>query len=78
MPQLAVGPISLLLLLPLIGAVLLLLIPRQQRQILLTLALLSSIAAFVWSLRLFQAFDAGRGDMQFVERIAWMPTFGIG
>jgi NADH-quinone oxidoreductase subunit M len=72
------GDISLLLLLPLIGALVLLLVPRQQRQILFTLALLASIAAFVWSLRLFQAFDAGSGQMQFVEKIPWMPAFGIG
>ena len=72
------GDISLLLLLPLIGAFVLLLIPRQQRQTLLTLALLSSIAAFIWSLRLFQAFDPAAGEMQFVERIPWMPAFGIG
>ena len=72
------GDISLLLLLPLIGALVLLLIPRQQRQTLFTLALLSSIAAFVLSLRLFQAFDPGAGEMQFVERIPWMPSFGIG
>ncbi|HET9883839.1 MAG TPA: NADH-quinone oxidoreductase subunit M [Candidatus Binatia bacterium] len=72
------GDISLLLLLPLIGALVLLLVPRQQRQTLLTLALLSSIAAFIWSLRLFQAFDPGAGEMQFVERISWMPAFGIG
>jgi NADH-quinone oxidoreductase subunit M len=78
MSQLAPGDISLLLLLPLIGAVVLLLIPRQQRQTLLTLALLASIAAFVWSLRLFQTFDTGAGEMQFVERIPWMPAFGIG
>jgi NADH-quinone oxidoreductase subunit M len=72
------GDISLLLLLPLIGALVLLLIPRQQRQTLFTLALLASVAAFVWSLRLFQTFDPGAGEMQFVERIAWMPSFGIG
>jgi NADH-quinone oxidoreductase subunit M len=72
------GDISLLLLLPLIGALVLLLVPRQQRQTLLTLALLSSTAAFIWSLRLFQAFDPGAGEMQFVERIPWMPAFGIG
>lgn len=72
------GDISLLLLLPLIGALVLLLVPRQQRQTLFTLALLSSIAAFIWSLRLFQAFDPAAGEMQFVERIPWMPAFGIG
>jgi NADH-quinone oxidoreductase subunit M len=78
MSQFAPGDISLLLLLPLFGAFVLLLVPRQQRQTLLTLTLLSSIAAFIWSLRLFQAFDPGAGEMQFVERIRWMPAFGIG
>jgi NADH-quinone oxidoreductase subunit M len=71
------GDISLLLLLPLIGALVLLVVPRQQRQILFTLALLSSIAALIWSLRLFQAFDPGAGEMQFIEKIPWMPAFGI-
>jgi len=78
MSQFAPGDISLLLLLPLFGAFALLLVPRQHRQTLLTLTLLSSIAAFIWSLRLFQAFDPGAGEMQFVERIPWMPAFGIG
>jgi NADH-quinone oxidoreductase subunit M len=72
------GTISLLLLLPLIGALVLLLVPRQQRQTLFTIALLASIAAFLCSLRLFQTFDAGPGQMQFVEKIPWMPAFGIG
>jgi NADH-quinone oxidoreductase subunit M len=72
------GDISLLLLLPLIGALVLVVVPRQQRQTLFTLALLASIAAFIWSLRLFQVFDPGAGEMQFVEKIPWMPAFGIG
>jgi NADH-quinone oxidoreductase subunit M len=78
MSQFAPGDISFLLLLPLFGAFVLLLVPRQQRQTLLTLTLISSIAVFIWSLRLFQAFDPGAGEMQFVERIPWMPAFGIG
>ena len=77
MSQLAVGHLSLILLIPLVGAVVLLLIPRQKRQVLLTVSLFSSLAAFVWSMTLFQAFDAGNGEMQFVERLTWMPAFGI-
>ena len=77
MSQIAVGNISIVLLIPLIGAALLLLIPRRQRQVLFTVALVASLAAFVWSLRLFYGFDGGTGEMQFVERIAWMPAFGI-
>jgi NADH-quinone oxidoreductase subunit M len=77
MSQIAVGNISIVLLIPVIGAALLLLIPRRQRQVLFTVALVASLAAFVWSLRLFHGFDGGTGEMQFIERIAWMPAFGI-
>jgi hypothetical protein len=56
MSQIAVGNISIVLLIPVIGAALLLLIPRRQRQVLFTVALVASLAAFVWSLRLFHGF----------------------
>ena len=40
-------------------------------------ALLISLATFVVSLLLWQGFDNGTADMQFVERLAWIPAFGI-
>ncbi len=39
--------------------------------------LLISLATFVVSLILWSGFDNGRGDMQFVERLQWIPAFGI-
>ncbi|MEX2481410.1 MAG: NADH-quinone oxidoreductase subunit M [Gammaproteobacteria bacterium] len=40
-------------------------------------ALLIAVATFVVSLALWQGFENGVGDMQFVERLPWIEAFGI-
>ncbi|MGE5216857.1 MAG: NADH-quinone oxidoreductase subunit M [Chloroflexota bacterium] len=74
---LALGNLSVLLAVPVIGAGLLLLVPRQSRRMLFSVALIASAVNFLWSVKVLSAFDAGNGAMQFVERIPWMPSFGI-
>jgi NADH-quinone oxidoreductase subunit M len=54
-----------------------LLVPRRQTQALFSVALLASALAFLWSLKVFNLFDGTAGEMQLVERIPWMPAFGI-
>ncbi len=71
------GDLTLLLAIPVLGAVLLLCWPRRQSTALFSLALCASAGAFLWSLNIFNLFDASNGDMQLVERVAWMPNFGI-
>jgi NADH-quinone oxidoreductase subunit M len=73
----AFGDLSLLLAIPVIGAVLLLFVPRRQTQALFFLALLASALAFLWSLKVFNLFDGAQGEMQLIERAVWMPAFGI-
>jgi NADH-quinone oxidoreductase subunit M len=77
MRGIVLGNITILLLIPLIGSALLLLVPRRLKGALFFLALLATGAGFVWSLKIFAAFDAARGEMQLMERIPWMPAFGI-
>src|SRR5512132_687128 len=77
MPSLAIGNLSLLLAIPIIGAALLALLPRRNTQTLFAIALIASGSNFLWSLRILGGFDANRGEMQFLERIPWMPSFGI-
>ena len=77
MPEIAVGNLTLLLLIPVLGAALLLLVPRRQTSTLFFLALLATTLSFVWSLRILAAFDGSRGEMQLIERMPWMPAFGI-
>ena len=71
------GDLTLLLAIPVIGALLLTLLPRQSNDSAFSLALLSAGAAFLWSLKIFIKFDGSNGAMQLVERVAWMPSFGI-
>ena len=71
------GDLTLLLAIPVIGALLLTLVPRRQTVLLFSLALLSAGAAFLWSLKIFTEFEGSNGAMQLMERVAWMPTFGI-
>ena len=77
MPGIAIGDLTLLLLIPVIGAAVLLLVPRRLTGALFFLALAASGVGFAWSLKILAAFDGAKGEMQLIERIAWMPGFGI-
>ena len=74
--------LSLIVFLPLAGALLVLLAggggdrPDRERTV-RTLALAVSLATFAVTLLLWWRFDPSSADYQFVERHAWMPTFGI-
>ncbi len=71
------GELTLLLAIPVFGAALLLCLPRRQNATLFSLALGASAGNFLWSLQILNLFDPSDGNMQFVERVAWMPNFGI-
>ncbi|MGH7817792.1 MAG: complex I subunit 4 family protein, partial [Candidatus Binatia bacterium] len=71
------GSLTLLLAIPVIGAALLVCVPRRRSAALYSVALCATGVGFLWSLELFNLFDAGNGDMQLIERVAWMPRFGI-
>jgi NADH-quinone oxidoreductase subunit M len=77
MSGLAIGNLSLLLVVPVVGAVALLLLPRRETRALFALALGASGLNFLWSLKVLNQFDGASGEMQLVERVAWMPAFGI-
>src|SRR5215218_3374056 len=72
--------LSLLVALPLAAAALLLLIPNRDgsrdgfvRQV----ALVASLAVFGLTLLLWARFDASSAEFQMVERVSWIPAFGI-
>jgi NADH-quinone oxidoreductase subunit M len=68
--------LSLLIALPLIGALILLFIPRANDRAIRWIALGTTLVAFVVSVVLFLNFRAS-AEMQFVERAAWIPQLGI-
>ena len=77
MAAFALGNLSLLLAIPVVGAMLLVLIPRQKSKAHFTCALLFASLAFLWSLNILNQFDGAKGEMQLVERVPWMGFYGI-
>jgi len=71
------GDLSLLVFLPAMGALVLLLIPRRMSAALFVAALLFTSLTFLWSLKILWGFDPASGTMQFVERLSWIPAYGI-
>jgi NADH-quinone oxidoreductase subunit M len=77
MMQLSAASLTVLLLIAPAGAALLAIVPRRLKHVLFSVALLASGIAFAWSLGIFAAMDFSRGEMQLVERVPWMPAYGI-
>ena len=69
--------LSLVTFFPLIGALVLLLGVRNNPNAARYIAMGASLATFVLSLRLLTGFDTGTAAFQFVEEVAWLPTYGI-
>lgn len=69
--------LSLIIFLPLAGALALLAIPRENVKALRLLALLSAIATFAASVWLWVQFNNVSSDFQFVEKYPWVEAFGI-
>jgi NADH-quinone oxidoreductase subunit M len=69
--------LSLITFLPLVGAILSLLVGREQIRSLRNLAFLVSVATFAVSLPIPFVYDQTTPAMQLVERAAWIPSLGV-
>lgn len=69
--------LSLLIFLPLLGAVGISLINRRHVAVIRTATLAVTLLTFLWSLLFYFNFDWGFKGMQFVDRAAWLPTLGV-
>ena len=69
--------LTLVTFLPVVGAVLVLLLPRRQEHVTKLLTLGATAATFVVSLPLYFRFDPTSADYQFVEQTAWIPSLGV-
>ena len=66
--------LSLILFLPLAAALVVLVTPKEWSR---WIAGLATLAVFAFSVALFAAFDRTATGMQFVEKIAWIPQWGV-
>ena len=77
MNQLNFPIISLVTFFPLFGALILMLIKKEKKDVLRTAALLISLIEFVISFPILIYFKSGTHEMQFVEKIPWIKSVGI-
>ncbi len=66
--------LSLLLATPLAGAALIALIPREQKDVIRALGLLTTLVIFAASVVMYVKFDAASAAFQFEEKRAWIPS----
>jgi len=69
--------LSLILGIPLAGALIVSLMPAEAKSAIKTIGLIFSGAAFVASVWLFLTFDADYAPMQFVEKYAWIASLDV-
>lgn len=69
--------ISALILFPLLAAIVLAILPRDNPSRVKQIALAAVLVEFVISLFLLLNFDSSKSGMQFVEQYIWVPQFGI-
>jgi NADH-quinone oxidoreductase subunit M len=69
--------LTLVVFVPLLGALLLAFIPRERVDLIRLGALATALVSFAFSLLMLPAFDAHASGFQFVESADWIPAFGI-
>jgi len=69
--------LSIVIALPLVGATLLLLVDGRREALVRNLALGVSLVEFAATLLVWANFDATSADFQMVQRVPWIPAFGI-
>jgi NADH-quinone oxidoreductase subunit M len=70
------GPITLTILTPLVGALLLALAPRARERDVRAVGMVVSLATFASSLWLLASFDLAERDLQLAESYTWIPSIG--
>ena len=69
--------LTVIIMLPLAGALALLAVPKERTALIKNLAFAFSAAVFIISLRLYFGFDASSSAMQFTVSKPWLPDWGI-
>ncbi len=69
--------LSLIIWVPLLGAMAILFVPKDQTQLIRNIALVCSFISFALSCFLLTNFDLTTGGLQFAERLQWVPEMGM-
>ncbi|MBI3289014.1 MAG: NADH-quinone oxidoreductase subunit M [Elusimicrobia bacterium] len=69
--------LSLVTFAPLLGALIILMLPKDKEKAIQAVAFAAAGVSLIASLAMIPAFDRATHELQFVERFAWIPSFGI-
>jgi NADH-quinone oxidoreductase subunit M len=72
-----IHPLSLIIFLPAVGALLIALIPRLDAGGIKRFAAFFTFLSFALSVALFALFDKGEGGVQFIEKLSWIPQIDV-
>jgi NADH-quinone oxidoreductase subunit M len=71
------GLLSLMIFVPLFGMAIILCLPSRAHGAIRWTAVAATVPPLLYSVRLLAAFDPNAPGYQFVERVSWIPPFGI-
>ena len=71
------GLLSLMIFVPLFGMAIVLCLPSRAHGAIRWTAVAATVPPLLYSVRLLAAFDPNAPGYQFVERVSWIPPFGI-
>src|SRR5262245_6404597 len=71
------NPLNSVILAPFIGALLVLVIPRNFRPVIRGVAVLSTLASMLFAISMFSAFQPNMDGYQFETFAPWLPSMGI-
>ena len=77
MGDLTLPLLSVITFTPLVGALVIAVVPRTAERAIRWIALATSLIAFALSLVLLAAFDPLKPGFSYVEQVSWIPVFGI-
>ena len=69
--------LSLVTFAPLVGALIILCLPKEKEGAIKTVAFVFAGISLLASLLMIPNFNSGTHEMQFVEKFAWIPSFGV-
>lgn len=72
-----IHPLSLIIFLPAVGALVIALLPGLEGAAIKRIAAFFAFLSFAVSVGVFVAFDKGDSGVQFVEKLSWIPQIGV-
>lgn len=71
------GPVSWILLCPVLGAIALLFVPKSKTAVLKTISMAAAAGSLLAAAHVFYHYDRAAAGYQFIDKLPWLPSLGI-